>query len=138
MAEGRSLSVSLISLISIIFFAYSFLFFVFFFPSESLPWFEMLRNILCLIVSFLGLVASIFVFDIRRWARKLILYSCFFFLGLGIANDLTNLIKLKWYGVPYLVTLKGVTFSLKKLSLYSFWLILILFLTRPKVKEQFK
>lgn len=138
MSKGRSAGVSFVSLISIIFFGYSFLFFIFFFPSGNLPWFEMLRNILCLTVSFLGLIASIFVFDIRQWAWKLILYSCLFFLGLGIVNDLTNLIKLKWYGVSYLVTLRGVTFSIKKLSLYSFWLILIIFLTHPKVKEQFK
>ena len=98
----------------------------------------MLRYALCIAVSFMGLVASIFVFDIRRWARKLILYTCLFFLGLGIITDVSDMMMSHWYGVKGLPTLIAITFNFKKLSLYVFWLILIIFLQRPQIKAQFR
>lgn len=131
MERRRSLGLSLVSLTSIIFFGYSFLFFIFFLPSRGNPWFVMLRYILCLIVSFLGFIASIFVFDIRRWARKLIFYSCLFFLGLAIVMDTTFLIISRWFGVPSLFALLDTVFTAKKLSLYTFWFILMIFLRNP-------
>jgi len=138
MDKKRSIGISVASLVLIIFFGYSFLFFIFLFPAGNRPWFIVLRYTLCIIVSLLGLIASIFILDIKRWARKLILYTCSFFLGLGIVTDGTQLIISKWIGVQSLLTRVYVVFSIKKFGLYIFWLILIVFLTRPKVKNQFK
>lgn len=138
MERKRSTGITLASLISIIFFGYSLLFFIFLFPPLESLWFIRLKFIICAIISLFGLIASIYVFDTRHWARKLILYSCLFFLGLGIVTDISQLIILKWSGVPYFVTFKAITLSFRKIVLYAFWGIVIGFLTRPKVKEQFK
>lgn len=138
MDKKRSVGVSVASLVLIIFFGYSFLFFTFLFPAKNSPWFIVLRYALCIIVSLLGLIASIFVLDIKRWARKSILYSCSFFLGLGIISDGVQLVISKWLGVQSLLIRFYVVFSIKKFGLYIFWLLLIIFLTRPKVKQQFK
>lgn len=136
--ERKSIALTLTSLVSVIFFGYSFLFFIFFYPSKYSPWFIMLRYNLCLIVSLAGLIASVFVFDIRRWARKIILYSCLFFLGLAVVSDASLFIMCHWFGVKCLFSLVLVVFDPKKIGLYSFWLILIIYLTRPRVKQQFK
>lgn len=138
MERKRSAGITLASLISIVFFGYSLLFFIFLFPLSGGLWFIRLKFIICAIISLFGLVASIYVLDTRRWARKLILYSCLFFLGLGIVTDITQLIILKWSGVPYFVTFKAITLSFRKIVLYCFWGIVMAFLTRPKIKEQFK
>ena len=136
--KQRSIGLSLASLISIVFFGYSFLFFLFFFPPKESAWFVLLRYCLCLLVSLTGFIASVFIFDIRRWAQRLILYSCVFFISLGLVTDFTNMTISGWYGVSGFSTLLYATFSIRKLGLYIFWLILIIFLTRPDVKKQLK
>ncbi|RJP27345.1 MAG: hypothetical protein C4533_07740 [Candidatus Omnitrophota bacterium] len=136
--KQRSIGLSLASLISVVFFGYSFLFFLFFFPTRENPWFVILRYGLCLLVSLAGFIASVFIFDIRRWAQKLMLYSCIFFLSLGLVTDFTNMTISGWYGVSGFSTLIYATFSIRKLGLYIFWLMLVVFLTRPDVKKQLK
>jgi len=138
MKKKRPIGISLASVTSIIFFGYSFLFFALSFPSLNHPWYILLRYILCLVASFLGIIASIFLFNIRHWARKLILFSCLFFLGLGIVTDITFLIMLKWFGIPSIFSVIDTVFTVGKLGVYIFWLTLMAFLINPKVKGHFK
>lgn len=127
MKKKKSTGLTLTSLISIIFFGYSFLFFIFFFPTKGVPFYIIYRYICYLLIGFSGLIASIFVLDLRGWARKLIILSCALFLGVSLFTDMIHFIAYKVY-----------IFSIKMSFLYLFWAIILIFLTRPNVKKQFE
>lgn len=127
MKKNKTVGLTLASLVSIIFFGYSFLFFIFFFPVKGYPFYVIYQYLCYVIISFCGFVASIFILDLRTWARKLIILSCSIFLGVAL---FTNLI--------YLFAYKLSIFNIKEFLLYAFWAAILFFLTRPKIKQQFK
>ncbi len=138
MRKKRSSGIFVLTLLSIVFFGYSLITFSILLPAGGTQWFVSLRYLLCALVSLVGLVASIFLFDIEKWARKLILYSCSFFLILGVITDISQVIIAHWSGVKNPLTLIDIVFNIKKFGLYIFWLAIIVFLNRPNVKKQFK
>ena len=135
--EGKKIRLSLISLLSLIFFGYSFLFFTFFFPLKAYPWFVTMKYLFCTIVSLLGLIASIFIFDNKKWALKMILYSCLSFLGFWLITDLGQFIALGSL-LKSPVARLSIVLNERKVVVYIFWLLLTWFLSLPKIRNEFK
>ncbi|RJP29654.1 MAG: hypothetical protein C4533_01310 [Candidatus Omnitrophota bacterium] len=135
--ESKQIRISLISLLSLIFFGYSFLFFTFFFPLRSYPWFITLKYLFCTIVSLLGLIASIFVFDNKKWALKMILGSCLVFLGFWLITDIGQFIALESLLKSPIARL-SIVLNERKVIVYIFWLLLAWFLSLPKIRDEFK
>lgn len=137
MTKKRHLGLSLVSLVLIIFFGYSCYFFLYFFPLKDRPWYIVFRFSACLALSLLGLIASIFVPNIKRWARKMVLYATSFFLALGIVGDIQNYFLVKLFSKSKMVTFADLV-STNSVILYVFWIALIFFFTRPEIKKLFK